>query len=196
MSTSFGQRHCSTQTLCFDAPCRLYRLMYMVSSIWRRTRMLLEMGTTSISVTSIVADRLPADLLRCFLCCGWWNSYKYILWVVFASWKWPRVLNMIIQFGSRRTPFAKIHTFLLGLIVGGIVMFNGILQERLGASQRSMIDSRGLNITHSVNYFYCELPYNDCLCTVLWNTSNTSETCITYAQLAASRRKRSWPPIR
>jgi hypothetical protein len=94
---------------------------------------------------------------------------------------------MNIQFGSKRTPFAVLHIFFLSFVLFGIIWLNGTLQQRLGASQRSVVDARQLNVTHIIDYFYCELPYNDCLCTVLWNTSNTSETCITYDQLAASR---------
>jgi hypothetical protein len=94
---------------------------------------------------------------------------------------------MKIQFGTKRTPIDVFHTLVLGCVLFAIVWFNANLQYRLGESQESIVDSRGLNVTHISIYSYCELPYNDCLCTVLSNRSNTSEKCITNVQLVGSR---------
>ncbi len=64
--------------------------------------------------------------------------------------------------------------------------FNSSLQYRLGESQGAIINPRGLNVSRRSFYFYCGLPYNDCLCTVLLNSFNTSKTCITNVQLVGS----------
>lgn len=41
--------------------------------------------------------------------------------------------------------------------------------------------------TTSAFFFYCNLPFNDCLCSVISNKSDTSDKCITYAALVGSR---------
>jgi hypothetical protein len=96
-------------------------------------------------------------------------------------------ITMKIQFGTKETPFAVLHTFALGFILFGLVWYNSKLQYDLGKSQETVVQFRELNVTHSSPVFYCELPYDDCLCTVLWNKSNATETCITYDQFAVSR---------
>jgi hypothetical protein len=94
---------------------------------------------------------------------------------------------MKIQFGTPLTSNHVVGTFVFGCVVFAIIYFNLHLQSLLAESEESIINSRGLNVTHSSPLFYCDLPYDDCLCSVLSNKSHTSEKCITHVQLVGSR---------
>jgi hypothetical protein len=94
---------------------------------------------------------------------------------------------MKIKYGTTLTSYHMLRAFFLGCVVFAIVWFNLSLQNLLGESQESILRSRGLNVTHTSTILYCDLPYDDCLCSVLLNKSDTSQNCITYVQLVESR---------
>jgi hypothetical protein len=94
---------------------------------------------------------------------------------------------MKIQFGTPLTSNHLYGTFFFGCVIVAIIWFNLHLQSLLAKSEKSIIKSRGLNVTHISSLLYCDLPYDDCLCSVLSNKSNISEKCITYVQLEGSR---------
>jgi hypothetical protein len=94
---------------------------------------------------------------------------------------------MKIQFRTARTGYHVCNGFFLGCVVFGIVYLNADLQSLLGEAGKSILHSRGLNVTNISPLFFCDLPYEDCLCSVLSNKSDNSEKCISYHQLAGSR---------
>jgi len=94
---------------------------------------------------------------------------------------------MKIQFGTPLTPKHIFGSVLLGFIILAIICFNLYLQNVLAESEESILHSRGLNMTHISPFLYCELPYDDCLCSILSNKSHISEKCITRIQLVGSR---------
>ncbi len=98
-----------------------------------------------------------------------------------------RQISIKIEFGIPSTSCQASGIFLFGCVVFIIASFNAHLQTILGESEESLVRLRGLNITHKSQVFYCELPYDDCLCPVLSNLSNTSKNCITNVQLVGSR---------
>jgi hypothetical protein len=93
---------------------------------------------------------------------------------------------MKIQFGTPLTSNHLFGTFVFGCVIFAINFFNLHLQSLLAESEESIINSRGLNVTHISPLLYCDLPYDDCLCSVLSNKSHTSEKCITYVQLVGT----------
>jgi len=98
-----------------------------------------------------------------------------------------RRISMKIQFGITLTPDHVFGSFLLGWVVFGIVWLNFYLQSLFEESQESILRSRGLNVTNKSPLFFCVVPYDDCLCSVLSNISNTSEKCITNVELVGNR---------
>ncbi len=93
---------------------------------------------------------------------------------------------MKIQFGIKQTSWVSFGTFIFGCVTVVIAFFNLNHQHSLGESQQRIANSRGLNVTHTSPFFCCEIPYKDCLCSVISKRSNTSEMCITNVQLASS----------
>jgi len=94
---------------------------------------------------------------------------------------------MKIQFRTYSTLKHLGYIFGFSCIVYAISCFNTYLLRHFGETEKSILDSRGLNVTHFTALLYCELPYDDCLCPVLLNKSDNSEKCITYVQLIGSR---------
>jgi hypothetical protein len=94
---------------------------------------------------------------------------------------------MKIQFGTPLTTHHGLGTFFFGCAVFAISWFNGHLESLFGDSKKAILHSRGLNLTHIPSLFYCDVPYDDCLCPVLSNKSENSENCITNVQLVGSR---------
>jgi hypothetical protein len=94
---------------------------------------------------------------------------------------------MKIQFGTACKTYPVVTAWLLGWVVFGISWYNASLLSFFGESEQSILLSHKLNLTRKPDIFYCDLPYDDCLCSVLLNKSNISENCITYVQLVGSR---------
>jgi hypothetical protein len=94
---------------------------------------------------------------------------------------------MKIQFGTPLTLHHIFGSFFLGCVILAIICSNLYLQNVLAESEESILHSRGLNVTHISPFLYCELPYDDCLCSILSNKSHSSEKCITRIQLEGSR---------
>jgi hypothetical protein len=94
---------------------------------------------------------------------------------------------MKIQFGTPLTTCHISRAFALGCVILAIISFNLYLQNLLAESEKSILHSRGLNVTHISPFLYCDLPYDDCLCSILSNKSHSSEKCITHIQLVGSR---------
>jgi hypothetical protein len=80
-----------------------------------------------------------------------------------------------------------VNAFYVGCFLFAISYFNAYLHSLFGEVERSILHSRGLNVSKIPIIFYCDLPYDDCLCSVFLNSSNTSENCITDFQLVSSR---------
>jgi hypothetical protein len=94
---------------------------------------------------------------------------------------------MRIQYGTPLTSYHACKAFILGFLIYLTGSFNGYLHNLLGKSERSILQSRKINVTERPDFFYCDLPYDDCLCSVLSNKSDISDDCITYFQLVSSR---------
>jgi hypothetical protein len=94
---------------------------------------------------------------------------------------------MKIQFGTATKTHPMVTVFFLGCLGFTISWFNASLLTFFGKSEKSILHSRKLNVTHKPDIFYCDLPYDDYLCSVLLNKSNTSGNCISYDQLVVSR---------
>jgi membrane protein implicated in regulation of membrane protease activity len=94
---------------------------------------------------------------------------------------------MKIQFGTAMNTHSIVTTFFLGFFVFAINWFNSSLLASFGESEKSILHSRKLNSTHKPDILYCDLSYDDCLCSVLLNKSNTSANCIAYDELLVSR---------
>jgi hypothetical protein len=94
---------------------------------------------------------------------------------------------MKIQFRTYSTLEHVACIFGFSCIVYAMSCFNTYFLRFFGEAEKSVLYSRGLNVTHFSPLLYCELPYDDCLCTVLFNKSDNSEKCITYVQLIGSR---------
>jgi hypothetical protein len=94
---------------------------------------------------------------------------------------------MRIQYGTLLTSYHACKAFILGFLIFLIGFFNGCLQNLLGKSEKLILQSRKINVTERLDFYYCDLPYDDCLCSVLSNKSDTSDGCITYFQLVGSR---------
>jgi hypothetical protein len=94
---------------------------------------------------------------------------------------------MKIQFCTYPTKDHAVCIFGFGCLVFAIGCFNAYLLNLFGEIEKSVILSRGLNVTRTAPFFYCELPYDDCLCSVLLNKSENSKQCIIYVQLMGSR---------
>jgi hypothetical protein len=96
-------------------------------------------------------------------------------------------IAMKIQFRTNTSLKDACYTFLFSCVVYAISFFNTHLQSLFGNAEESILSSRGLNVKHISPLLYCELPYDDCLCTVLLNKSDNSEKCFTDIQLMGSR---------
>jgi hypothetical protein len=94
---------------------------------------------------------------------------------------------MKIQFGTRLTSCHAFKAFFLGFSLCIIGVFNVCFHNFFGKWEKSILQSRNINVTRRLDVFFCDLPYDDCLCSVLSNKSDTSDNCITYAKLVASR---------
>jgi len=94
---------------------------------------------------------------------------------------------MKIRFGTPLTQYHVFGIFLLGCLTFVIGGFSGYLQSLLGDAEKSILHSRGLNVTDTSSLYFCDLPYDDCLCSVLTNKSENLDNCISYYQLAGSR---------
>lgn len=92
-----------------------------------------------------------------------------------------------IRFGTPLTHWHGCGVFFSGCLMFAIVCYNAELQNRLGEAGRSILHSRGVNETKVPPLFFCDIPYNECLCSVLSNKSQNSEKCVPYNQLAVSR---------
>jgi hypothetical protein len=94
---------------------------------------------------------------------------------------------MKIQFGTALTPFRTGNAFFWGCFIFALSWFNVYLQSLFGESEKATLLLRGLNVTNRSPIFYCDLPYEDCLCPVLLNKSDISQNCITHDELVVSR---------
>jgi len=95
---------------------------------------------------------------------------------------------MKIQYGTTIwQPYHMVIAFVLGGVVVATSLFNEYLLSLFGESVKSILDSRKVNVTNKAPVFYCDLPYDNCLCSDLTNKSHTSEKCITNIQLVGSR---------
>jgi len=94
---------------------------------------------------------------------------------------------MRIKYDTRLTSYHTITAFSLGWLLFFIICFNAHLQYLLGESEKSILQSRNITITQRPTIFYCELPYDDCLCSVISNQTNTSDKCVSFAVLVGSR---------
>ena len=94
---------------------------------------------------------------------------------------------MKIQFGTSLTSYHAFKAFLLGFSLFIIGVFNVCFHNFFGKSEKSILQSHNINVTQRLDVFFCDLPYDDCLCSVLSNKSDTSDNCITYAKLLGSR---------
>jgi hypothetical protein len=94
---------------------------------------------------------------------------------------------MKIQFGTATSTSHTMIAIALGCIVFAISGVNVFIQTFLGESEKLILHSRGLKLAPTSEMLYCDLPYDDCLCSVLLKKFNTSENCITYEHLVVSR---------
>ncbi len=94
---------------------------------------------------------------------------------------------MKIQFGTPPTTPHVLGTFACSCIGLTFCSLNMYLQVTFGESEKAILHSRRLNVTHTPALFCCDLRYNDCLCPVLSNKTHTSEECIINDDLALTR---------
>jgi len=98
-----------------------------------------------------------------------------------------RQISIKIEFGSPFTVYHLAGILIVGSSVCPIAAYNLYLQTFLGDAAESIVHLRRLNITHFSPLFYCDLPYDDYLCSILSNKSNSSENCIPTIHLLGSR---------
>ena len=96
-------------------------------------------------------------------------------------------MTIKIQVGTPTSSSHPLIPIALGCIVLAISWVNVFIQTFLGQSEKLILESRGLKLTPTSEMLYCDLPYDDCLCSVLLRKFNTSENCITYEHLVGSR---------
>jgi hypothetical protein len=94
---------------------------------------------------------------------------------------------MRINYDTRLASWHVIKSFYLGWFVYIIALINIHLQNRFGKSEKSILQTRNITITERPFIFYCHLPYDDCLCSIIHNQSNTSYECVGYSVLVGSR---------
>jgi hypothetical protein len=94
---------------------------------------------------------------------------------------------MKIQFGTPLTTCHVVGTFFCGCFLCAVGWYNVNLQYLLGDTEEIILSSRGINVTRTSPILYCQLPYEEILCSALLKKSNDSENCITDVQLAGSR---------
>jgi hypothetical protein len=98
-----------------------------------------------------------------------------------------RRMSIKIRYDTTLTEYQISRAVLLACVVVAITWLNLYLQNLVGESQESIVHSRKLNVTHITPFFYCDLPSDDCLCSVLSNISDTSEKCVTNVQIVTNR---------
>ncbi|UJR36049.1 hypothetical protein I4U23_028786 [Adineta vaga] len=90
---------------------------------------------------------------------------------------------MMIYIAGPISPF-RVAAFVLLLIFAFVTtMFNTHLRYRIGEVGKSILHSRGFNVTSELPALLCGFSYNDCLCSSTSNKSVDSENCITYYEL-------------
>lgn len=94
---------------------------------------------------------------------------------------------MRMKYGTPLTSSHACKAFLLGFFLYNVILTNLNLQKFIGDSEKSILQSRNTTLTQRPTIFYCNIPFNDCLCSVISNKSDTSVECITYAVLVGSR---------
>jgi hypothetical protein len=94
---------------------------------------------------------------------------------------------MKIHFGTTLDSSHTSGAVALGCVIFAINCANAYIHSFLDESVKSMVHSRGLNVTHTRTMFNCDLSYEDCLCSVSLNKFNTSENCITHDELVMNR---------
>jgi hypothetical protein len=94
---------------------------------------------------------------------------------------------MRIKYGTPLTSRHAWRACYLGFLVYIVIISNGNLQSFIGEAEKSILESRNTTLTQRLPFLYCNLPFNDCLCSVVSNKSDTSDKCITYAVLVGSR---------
>jgi hypothetical protein len=82
---------------------------------------------------------------------------------------------------------SRFRQLFLAFAIFGVCWFNVDLHRILGECEKAILQSRGLNVTDTSPLLYCQLPFDECLCSVLSNKSHTSEKCVTKIQLISSR---------
>ncbi len=94
---------------------------------------------------------------------------------------------MKIKYDPPLTTWLSFGSFALASVVFGVCWFTADLHGHFGESVKAILHSRGLNVTNTSPLLYCQLPFDECLCSVLSNESHTSKNCITETQLISSR---------
>jgi hypothetical protein len=94
---------------------------------------------------------------------------------------------MKIKYDPPLTTWLAIGSFALASVVFCVCWYAADLHVLFGESVKAILQSRGLNVTNTSPVFYCQLPFDECLCSVLSNESHTSKKCITETQLISTR---------
>lgn len=92
-----------------------------------------------------------------------------------------------IKLGTRLSARHACGAFYLSLLVFFSGMVTGYYHNVFGALEKTILQSRNMNMTERVDAFFCDLSYTDCLCSRSTNESSSSHNCITSTQLTITR---------
>jgi hypothetical protein len=107
--------------------------------------------------------------------------------MILQIYNWLPRISIKIQFGTPETICHVFGAIFVGSFVFALMWCTSYLQNDFGEIEKSILLARGLNVTNRPPIYYCDLPYDDCLCPILSNISDTSQKCITNAELVTSR---------
>ena len=119
------------------------------------------------------------------------SSLRFVHWLQFTNFQiyshQQEMSNLEIQFGTSLTFRHAFAAFSLSALIFFSAFLGTYLHDSFGAMEKSILQSRNVSVTEGPNIFFCDLPYNQCLCSSTTNKLNALDDCITYAQLVTSR---------
>ena len=95
--------------------------------------------------------------------------------------------HLRIQLGTKLNAYEACGPFYVGLLAFLISALNAYYHNVFGAVEKTILQSRNMTITEGNDFFFCDLRYTDCLCSLATNKSDSPLNCITHTQLIIAR---------